>query len=86
MTACVRRATGARGAVPRWQGGKMPLSSELAHAALEQLRLATLDRYEGPEMQALQPLLAIVLPSWRPDWASRAVEILTPAFLAGSGL
>jgi ATP-dependent Lhr-like helicase len=51
MTAYVRRATGAKGAVPRWQGGKMPLSSELAHAALEQLRLATLDRYEGPEIQ-----------------------------------
>src|SRR5450830_1386645 len=30
MTAYVRRATGNRGAVPRWQGGKMPLSSELA--------------------------------------------------------
>ncbi|MES2350800.1 MAG: ligase-associated DNA damage response DEXH box helicase [Pseudomonadota bacterium] len=59
MTAYVRRATGARGAVPRWQGGKMPLSSELAHAALEQLRLAAHDRYDGPEMQALRPLLAI---------------------------
>ncbi|OEZ63339.1 ligase-associated DNA damage response DEXH box helicase [Duganella sp. HH105] len=63
MTAYVRRATGARGAVPRWQGGKMPLSSELAHAALEQLRLAALareaDLHLGPEMQALQPLLAI---------------------------
>ncbi|ELX10109.1 ATP-dependent helicase [Janthinobacterium sp. HH01] len=63
MTAYVRRATGAKGAVPRWQGGKMPLSSELAHAALEQLRLATLarddDLHLGPEMQALQPLLAI---------------------------
>lgn len=59
MTAYVRRATGARGAVPRWQGGRMPMSSELAHAALEQLRLATLGRYEGPEMRALEPLLAI---------------------------
>ncbi|MYN28741.1 ligase-associated DNA damage response DEXH box helicase [Duganella levis] len=59
MTAYVRRATGAKGAVPRWQGGRMPMSSELAHAALEQLRLATLDRYEGPEMQALKPLLEI---------------------------
>ncbi|MBV7535763.1 ligase-associated DNA damage response DEXH box helicase [Duganella sp. sic0402] len=59
MTAYVRRATGAKGAVPRWQGGRMPMSSELAHAALAQLRLATQDRYEGPEMQALQPLLAI---------------------------
>jgi ATP-dependent Lhr-like helicase len=60
MTAYVRRATGVKkGAVPRWQGGKMPMSSELAHAALEQLRLATLDRYEGPEMQAIKPLLEI---------------------------
>jgi ATP-dependent Lhr-like helicase len=59
MTAYVRRATGARGAVPRWQGGRMPLSSELAHAALAQLALAQAGRYEGPEMQALKPLLAI---------------------------
>jgi len=59
MTAFVRRATGAKGAVPRWQGGKMPLSSELAHAALEQLRRATEGRYDGPEMQAIKPLLEI---------------------------
>ncbi|SDF38926.1 MULTISPECIES: ligase-associated DNA damage response DEXH box helicase [unclassified Duganella] len=59
MTAYVRRATGARGAVPRWQGGRMPMSSELAHAALAQLRLATQGCFDGPEMQALQPLLAI---------------------------
>jgi ATP-dependent Lhr-like helicase len=59
MTAYVRRATGAKGAVPRWQGGRMPMSSELAHAALEQLRRATLGRYDGPEMQALKPLLEI---------------------------
>jgi len=61
MTAYVRRATGTRGAVPRWQGGRMPMSSELAHAALEQLRLATIDGAEtlGPEMQAIAPLLAI---------------------------
>ncbi len=59
MTAFVKRATGARGAVTRWQGAKMPMSSELAHAALEQLRLAALGRYEGPEMQAIKPLLEI---------------------------
>ena len=59
MTAYVRRATGAKGAVPRWQGGRMPLSSELAHAALGRLRLASAGGYDGPEMQALQPLLAI---------------------------
>jgi ATP-dependent Lhr-like helicase len=37
----------------------MPLSSELAHAALEELRLASRGRFEGPEMQALRPLLEI---------------------------
>ncbi|MFZ4878303.1 ligase-associated DNA damage response DEXH box helicase [Janthinobacterium sp. Mn2066] len=59
MTAYVRRATGSRGAVPRWQGGKMPLSSELAHAVLDQLQLAADDQAQGPEMAALAPLLAI---------------------------
>jgi ATP-dependent helicase Lhr and Lhr-like helicase len=59
MTAYVKRATGRRGAVTRWQGAKMPLSSELAHAALEQLRLASQGIFEGPEMRALRPLLEI---------------------------
>jgi len=59
MTAFVRRATGAKGAVPRWQGGKMPLSSELAHPAMEQMRRATAGHYDGPEMQAIKPLLEI---------------------------
>ncbi|MBB5607853.1 MULTISPECIES: ligase-associated DNA damage response DEXH box helicase [unclassified Janthinobacterium] len=59
MTAYVRRATGNRGAVPRWQGGKMPLSSELAHAVLDQLQLAADGQAQGPEMLALAPLLAI---------------------------
>lgn len=59
MTAYVRRATGGKGAVPRWQGGKMPLSSELAHAVLEQLRNAAQGRYAGPEMAAVRPLLEV---------------------------
>lgn len=59
MTAYVRPATGRRGAVPRWGGGQMPLSSELAHAALERLQLAARGRFPGPEMRALRPLLAL---------------------------
>ena len=55
MTAYVRVATRRDGAVPRWQGGTMPLSSELA-AEVE----AILARPpEGPEMRALAPLLAL---------------------------
>lgn len=57
MTAYVKRATGNRGAVPRWNGGKMPLSSELAHAVLDRLHEAAQHRYDGPEMQAIAPLL-----------------------------
>ena len=59
MTAYVRRATSGSGAVPRWQGGRMPLSSTLAHAVLDCLEEATHDDYSGPEMQAVQPLLAL---------------------------
>ena len=59
MTAFVKRATGSRGAIARWQGAKMPMSSELAHAALEQLRQAAEGCFEGPEMQAIRPLIEI---------------------------
>jgi ATP-dependent Lhr-like helicase len=59
MTAFVKRSDSTRGAVSRWQGTKMPLSSELAHAALEALKLAREGVYDGPEMQALRPLLEI---------------------------
>lgn len=59
MTAFVKRATSNRGAIARWGGAKMPMSSELAHAALEELRLASTGIYDSPEMQALHPLIEI---------------------------
>ena len=59
MTAFVKRSSSTKGAISRWQGAKMPMSSELAHAALEELKLAHEGRFEGPEMQALRPLLEI---------------------------
>ncbi|MFN3792043.1 ligase-associated DNA damage response DEXH box helicase [Massilia sp.] len=59
MTAFVKRATSNRGAIARWQGAKMPMSSELAHAALEELRLASSGIYDSPEMEALRPLIEI---------------------------
>jgi ATP-dependent Lhr-like helicase len=61
MTAYVRVAKGQRPAVPRWNGGKMPLSSELADAMLAEL--AAVEAHpEGPhppEIDALMPLLAV---------------------------
>jgi ATP-dependent Lhr-like helicase len=59
MTAWVRRATGQRAAVPRWNGGRMPLSSTLADAVVEQLALAGAETYDTPELQCLRPLLQI---------------------------
>ncbi|WP_254427025.1 ligase-associated DNA damage response DEXH box helicase [Herbaspirillum sp. VT-16-41] len=57
MTAWVRRSSAGSGAVPRWQGGRMPLSSTLAHAVLDRLEQAAQGRFDGPEMQAVRPLL-----------------------------
>ena len=59
MTAFVKRATGSRGAITRWAGAKMPMSNELAHASLEQLRQAANGVFDGPEMEAIRPLLEI---------------------------
>lgn len=59
MTAWVRRASGKRAAVPRWNGGRMPLSSTLADAVVQQLALADEGRYDSPELQCVRPLLEI---------------------------
>jgi ATP-dependent Lhr-like helicase len=60
MTAFVRRATGRRPVVPRWNGGKMPLSTELADAVVDTLEAAAngrLDPAQTPELPLIQPLV-----------------------------
>ena len=59
MNALVRRATRNKGAVPRWNGGKMPLSSEMADAMLNRLESASQGEFAGPEMNMLKPLLEV---------------------------
>ena len=59
MTAYVRKATTLRGIVPRWAGGRMPLSTQLAAAVRAELDAARRGIYEGPEMQAVKPLLEL---------------------------
>ena len=59
MTAFVKRATRKTASVPRWSGGRMPLSNTLADAMVQQLAAASEGRFDSPEMQAAQPLLAI---------------------------
>lgn len=55
MTAYVRLATRNDGMVPRWQGGRMPLSSELA----AEVEAILAQPPASPEMRALSPLLAL---------------------------
>jgi ATP-dependent Lhr-like helicase len=57
MTAYVRRSTAKKAAVPRWNGGRMPLSNELAQAVVERFDAAAHGHFDGPEMQGVQPLL-----------------------------
>lgn len=64
MTAYVRKANRKKATVPQWQGGKMPLSSELAYASLQMLdeahqHIANNTRSAKPELQALEGLLKL---------------------------
>jgi ATP-dependent helicase Lhr and Lhr-like helicase len=57
--AYVRRSKGAPDTVPRWMGGRMPLSSELSSALRRRLEEASEGIYRGEEMRAIKPLLEL---------------------------
>ncbi|WP_018410970.1 ligase-associated DNA damage response DEXH box helicase [Methyloversatilis thermotolerans] len=59
MQALVRTGNPARGTVPRWAGGRMPLSSELAREIRHLVGLAARGEHPEPEMRALRPLLEV---------------------------
>ena len=59
MTAYVQPARRRSGTVPRWSGGKMPLSTEMADASLRELEGAMAGRYDAPEMQLARPLIEL---------------------------
>ncbi len=59
MTAWVKRASGKRPAVPRWNGGRLPLSTTLADAMLDQLARVASGDLNSPELQAAQDMLAV---------------------------
>jgi ATP-dependent Lhr-like helicase len=58
-TAYVKKARGNPTAVPRWMGGRMPLSSELSAAMRMEIAAAARGEYEGSEMEAVKPLLTL---------------------------
>ncbi|MCG6117861.1 MAG: ligase-associated DNA damage response DEXH box helicase [Aquimonas sp.] len=56
MTAYVRAASKAQGSVPRWMGGRMPLSTLLGEGVRALLEQPSTD---SPEMSAATPILAL---------------------------
>ena len=60
MTVLVKKAASRqRPRIPRWMGGRMPLSSELAGAVMQKLQEASDGIYRCAEMVAVQPLLQL---------------------------
>lgn len=59
MTCWVRRAASSKGAVPRWMGGRLPLSNELARSARERLEEAKNGILDGPEMSLAHDMFRI---------------------------
>jgi len=59
MTAFVAPSRRRSGAVPRWAGTKMPLSTEMADAVLEALEGALAGRYDLLEMRLARPLIEL---------------------------
>lgn len=59
MTVLVRKARGKDGLIPRWSGGRMPLSTQLADMIRYKLDEFLEGNYQDPELKALQPLLSL---------------------------
>ena len=55
LTAYVRKARGGDGVLPRWQGGRLPLSEALGH----EMEAVLASPPDSPEMRWLAPLLAL---------------------------
>jgi len=58
MTAYVRAASGGKAAVPRWSGGRLPLSTLLADAVLEMMDEANGNRLD-PDLKPIAELLEL---------------------------
>ncbi len=59
MVAYVRLSNARSGKLARWQGGRMPLSNELAASVQALLQLARQGVYAEPELQVVRPLLEL---------------------------
>lgn len=57
MTAYVKPVSSVKGAIPRWMGGRLPLSTELASAVRDKLSEAKFGEVSSPEMLKVAPIL-----------------------------
>ncbi|MCC6145162.1 MAG: DNA ligase-associated DEXH box helicase, partial [Candidatus Hydrogenedentes bacterium] len=82
MTAYVRAAAGSNAALPRWMGGSLPLSTELAGAVRRVIGEAAEGKTDTPEVQAMRPLLEL-----QRDWSAvpREEELLVERFKTRDG-
>ncbi len=56
MEALVRKTSRKTGRIPSWQGGKMPLSSQLSEMLREEYKLYVTGQSTSPEIKYLEPL------------------------------
>lgn len=59
MSAIVKKSKATKGIIPKWMGGRMPLSSELATVVRIKLEEAEKGIYMDEEMQAVEPILKV---------------------------
>lgn len=59
MTVLVRKATKKKGLIPRWDGGRMPLSSQLSILIRNKLEEAARGIWNDVELQAIRPIIEL---------------------------
>lgn len=59
LTVLVRRSNSSKGLVPRWSGGRLPLSSQLSQLIREVLQEAAEGRNREPEVLAAEPIMRL---------------------------
>ena len=58
LTVLVKNNHSRKGVVPSWQGGRMPLSTQMSHMLRQKLHEAATGEHHDPELNTIQPLLA----------------------------
>lgn len=82
MEAQVRKTKRKSGRVPSWQGGRMPLSSQMSELIREKLDEVVKGRGNSPEMRFLEPLFAL---QRERSWLPAANEFLVEYFQSSEG-